>query len=143
AGTGKRHCPAFAVVVRDGCERSDIEADDLVVIEPRNQLVFFRFHRRSVEIAEHIARMLPAAPVAGELHDREAGRFGAAGGQDFPLVPLETPEGRADAVAARINRNVLDEIRTERLVLVAEKADRGSVTKGAHSLVSPFVKMIL
>ena len=68
------------------------------------ELVLLRLERGRVVVAQHVARMAAAAAVAGELHHGEPGRLGAAGGQHLALVPLEAPERRADAVAARIDR---------------------------------------
>ena len=85
--------------------------------------------------------MAAAAAVAGELHDGEPGRLGAAGGQHLALVPLEAPQRRADAIAARIDRDELDEVGVERLVLVAKQADAAAVAERAHALVGALVEV--
>ena len=87
--------------------------------------------------------MLAAATVAGELDNRQPCRFGAARGEHFAFVPLETPDGRFDAVEAGVNRDVPGEVGAQRFVFVAKKPDRAVDVERLHPFVGAFVEVSL
>src|SRR5260370_694117 len=91
-----------------------------------------------VQRAFHV-EIIAHQPVAGELDDGEPGRFGAAGGQDLALVPLEAPQRRADAIRAWIDGDEFDEIRMKRLVLMTKQADAAAVAERALALVGALI----
>ena len=57
-GPVKRHRAALARVVGDRGQRGGVEADDLVVVQPGDELVLLRLERRRVVVAQHVAGVL-------------------------------------------------------------------------------------
>ena len=141
AGAGEGHRAPLAGVVRRRCERRGVEPDRLARVQPRDDFVLPLVNGGRVVVAENRAGVTAAAPVPGELYDRQACRFGAARRQHLPLVPLERPQRSREPVAAGVDGDELVEVRAERLVLVAEQADARAVAERPHALVRALVEV--
>src|ERR1019366_4810517 len=118
AGTDEAHRPVFASRVAARCERGGVEADDFLGVQPGVEVMDFFLVGRRVVISKDGAGMAAAAAVAGQLYDGKSGRLGPARREYLALVPLETPQGRANAILPRVNRDEFDEVRMERFIFV-------------------------
>src|ERR1700677_3723838 len=104
-GAREAHRSILAAPWSYGGERGRVETDRILGIEPGDQVVNLLLERGRIVIAQDRARVVAAAAVAGQMNQGEPGRLGAAGGEHFAFVPLETPQRGAEPVLSRINRD--------------------------------------
>src|SRR5688572_11346409 len=87
---------------------------------------------------------MPAMPaVVAQLHCGKPGRFDAAIGEHFALVPTKAEEGCLQAIIAWVEHSEIQEVRMERFILMAEDTRATAGLKRANSLMGTLINVPL